>query len=531
MRRALMRRPLALAVATLSVVTTLAAVPGSASAATGTLTVTTLGRDGSVVRTDLHFEGAQNLVKSSGTSGTAISLPNGPYVVLTNIYTAKDLTQTLAGIKVNVSGNTKVTIDARKGLLVKMAFSPAATTGYQYIHATACADVNSRPFAYSAGGYPDKIYLIPNDATEFSLGALLIWHTGTAGTLAKPAAEYWATAGASGLPRNFNRTVSRSGLVNVTASLRRGPTRISSTNMYLTWVGGGCTAGLSDFLVAGDSPVQQKLFLSPGPWRYTVDSNHGSLGNIPYIVNRTYASGKNYGQAFYAAAWGPGATLPYVSGRAISFSTDAMFGDPAFAGHQPTLHDSQSVVTLRHGNTLLATTHRNSYDWFGPFGSSFFTHSLTTSGWYTLTVDAHRARPRVTYPGGMLSPRTTLSMRFHADPAKSEVARVFGVFMSPESLSLWNEASPGSTTPVTLSLSRQTQLGGKLVATYLKSITAQASFDGGTTWRSVKVTGSGAKWTAQVPNPASGAVTLRTTAISTTGDSSTTTIYRAYAIA
>ncbi len=531
MRRALMRRPLALAVATVSVVTTLAAVPGSASAATGTLTVVTLGRDGSAVDARLSIIDTKTQAFQVMSSGKAATLPKGTYSVLTDIFNAKDYTDTMAGVTVNVSGTTKITLDARKGQPLKVAWSPAASGGSQTLQAAVCyGDGSGEQFAMG-WNTPGRVYLIPNTSKDFSLATMLTWFPDGAATLVEPLPVYVALTGTSTLPANFTRTISRSGLTAVTLGLRNGPVNGANTDVHMGPTG-GCAKSLDADVSVNSTPTRQRVYLSPGSWDYEVEANRSAAVGALYQITRTYSAGKTYGQVFFDAAWGPGPGLPGVQDKDLSFDTSTMFTDPAFSRHQPMLFDSQAVVTLRHGTTLLATVHRNSYDASHP---SVFRYRLPASGWYSLSVDAHRARPGVTYPAGMLSPRTTLSMRFHADPAKEEVPKVFAVLMSCGNLTLWNQATPGSTTHVTLTLAREAQFilipAPKLVATYLKSLTAQASFDGGKTWRTLKVTGSGSKWTAQVPNPTSGAVTLRTTVTSTTGDSSVTTIYRAYAIA
>ena len=72
--------------------------------------------------------------------------------------------------------------------------------------------------------------------------------------------------------------------------------------------------------------------------------------------------------------------------------------------------------------------------------------------------------------------------------------------------------------------------GHALPTVTVKTITAWASYDGGTTWHAVTVTHSGSSWTAAVPNNTAGTVSLRDTVTDTKGNSSTVTIYSAYAV-
>jgi hypothetical protein len=137
----------------------------------------------------------------------------------------------------------------------------------------------------------------------------------------------------------------------------------------------------------------------------------------------------------------------------------------------------------------------------------------------------------VTFPSDQLSTRTTTSFRFYADPAKDQVARVHLIRFMPQGLNLSNQAPPRSTTTVALGVDRPAQdPDAKLTKVGVKSVTAQASYDNGKTWRAVKVTQVKGRWSAAVPNPDAGTVSLRATVVSTTGDSSQITVYKAYAI-
>jgi hypothetical protein len=58
----------------------------------------------------------------------------------------------------------------------------------------------------------------------------------------------------------------------------------------------------------------------------------------------------------------------------------------------------------------------------------------------------------------------------------------------------------------------------------------EASNDGGKTWHLVPVVAHRTFWLAQVPDPASGYVALRSIVTDIKGDSTVETIYRAYGI-
>jgi hypothetical protein len=64
----------------------------------------------------------------------------------------------------------------------------------------------------------------------------------------------------------------------------------------------------------------------------------------------------------------------------------------------------------------------------------------------------------------------------------------------------------------------------------VRSVKVWVSFNGGKTWRAVRVTGHGTSWKTTVSDPSGGYVALRSTVTDSAGDSSTETIYRAYAV-
>lgn len=64
----------------------------------------------------------------------------------------------------------------------------------------------------------------------------------------------------------------------------------------------------------------------------------------------------------------------------------------------------------------------------------------------------------------------------------------------------------------------------------LKTVRLEVSFDSGATWHSLALTRSGMYWSAEVHDPASGKVSLRSIVVNTAGGRSTQTIYSAYAI-
>jgi hypothetical protein len=88
----------------------------------------------------------------------------------------------------------------------------------------------------------------------------------------------------------------------------------------------------------------------------------------------------------------------------------------------------------------------------------------------------------------------------------------------------------GTTAPGTQSLAVTVGHLQLALAQKITDVTVQASFNGGKTWTSAAVTGSGGSYQARFAAPARSYVTLRVTAAATTGAQVSETITRAYAI-
>lgn len=99
----------------------------------------------------------------------------------------------------------------------------------------------------------------------------------------------------------------------------------------------------------------------------------------------------------------------------------------------------------------------------------------------------------------------------------------------PEGLSLTNRAAPGSRTTVLMRFARQSPDTTNIPRDSVTKVQAWFCADG-THWTSVAAHRTSAGWIATVPNPASGYVSLRVRATGSHGDTSSETVYRAYAI-
>ena len=129
------------------------------------------------------------------------------------------------------------------------------------------------------------------------------------------------------------------------------------------------------------------------------------------------------------------------------------------------------------------------------------------------------------YQGMCSLGRTTLSPR-------SAESGITVTSLVPAGLSLANDAPAGGTTRVRITISLAYDPGDAGMVRYpIRSVRLEVSADGGRTWQVVRVTGHGLTRWAQVPDPASGYVTIRTVVTDVRGDTSTQTVYQAYGVA
>ncbi|MEU4221574.1 hypothetical protein [Actinoplanes sp. NPDC026623] len=499
---------------------------GAAVAATNTLSLTIVNRAGVKVKVAAT---AVNLATSSSypiRSGTKKKLPKGSYVVITAITTGS--ATTLGGKSVKVSGSAKLTIDARQGKRVALAVSPAPADSSRNLFARICS--KSDGANYDVEAYGDTIYAIPTTSKKIAFAALGTWSDGSGLTDA-----YAVVHQTTGVPTSPSRTFSRSSLATVSVVSRRGPAGSNTADVAVQPIKRGCADDMYSGLWSTDQPTSTKLRLSTGSWH--IRSNSGAITkdnqswNIgTYFAERKVAAGKSYSVRFHNAAWGPGTQIPTTIHGRVSFMMNEMFTDPYFTRNDTGGEggDRATATLVYKGKTVKTTRDRG---WEPEM--TVLEYKVKKAGWYTLTNTASRYYPEITYPAGLLSARSAVSFRFYIKPNSSALAEVSSLTMVPAGLNNWNKAKGGSTTSVLLRLNRFTQdpdaKRGK--DPKLKSMSVKMSSDSGKTWRAVKVKKINGTWIALVPNPASGAVSLRARATYTSGGYTDVMIYRAYGIA
>ncbi|GGN73506.1 hypothetical protein GCM10010112_42860 [Actinoplanes lobatus] len=500
----------------------LVSTTGSAIAATNTLTVTAVNRSGAKVSIAANVINVSTNVSYTIRTGKARKLPKGSYAVLAAIPTG--YTTTLGGKPVKVSGSTKLTLDARYGKPVNLGISPAVTGLEKRTQARLCVDSFISTSVEGYGSDDSPVYVIPTASKKIQFAAMGTW-TNALGS----GDSYAVVHRSNGVPSTPSRAFKRASLGTVTVDSRRG-TGIANYNGFAVQPQDGCATDLYSNLFTTEDPTYSKVHLTPGNWHLRSDSqattSTGEGWNVDSLfASRKVAAGKPAFVRFNGAATGPGYELPTVIRGRMNYSLDDMFTDPGFRWSGD---PAKVVATLKTGGKTVKTRKVGTYGVYGPQ----LEYWVKKAGWYTLSVNATRYYPGITLPSGMLSTASGVVFRFPAKPDTSVLPPLFTVQHVPAGLNNWNRAKAGSTTNVAIRLNRAGHdTDAKRGANpKLKSLSTKISTDGGRTWRSVPVRKINGVWHAIVPNPASGAVSLRTRATYTNGGYTEATVFRAYAI-
>lgn len=512
---------------------TLLSTTGSASAASGKLTVKTYDRAGKVFKTPVRIMNNTTLATYSATSFTAKALPKGAYTVFMDINNTKDGidglgTDTIGALIVSVpASSVSVTFDARKGKPVNVRLDQSPGDGYTpTVRAALCPGYIGSMAEIDAWNHPGQLFVIPNSSKQLKFAYSAVWENTDAGNA-------WIVSGGvrTGVPAGVSSTVKASSLATVTAVARRGPAGgvINSIRLYEQ---DQCRAGYGTVAANGETPQVGRIRATPGKWTLEAEwSGTETTGDIPFIGNDsrklTLTAGQKIGKTFFASAWGPGFHVPEMSGKTVSFGTDKMFSDPA----APEMFEAsqKSLVTLTGSkNALVKRQWRTGW---GDAGDPQFTAKITKAGWYIMRVDATRYRPGLVYPADLLSPRVQAIFRMRLDPkAKPRLVDTLLPRLVPSGLNQLNQGPAGGKTVVQIKPERGTWNPDVARGTAtVKTVTLQVSYDG-TTWKSMPVKKTGTTWAGTVTNPASGTVWLRSRITSTSGAYAQVAIARAYAV-
>ena len=207
-----------------------------------------------------------------------------------------------------------------------------------------------------------------------------------------------------------------------------------------------------------------------------------------------------------------------MEGKTIFFDPLGFFSDPVARSNSQWCAGRITSILSRGGHVVKTAR--------GDLCGGSLSASLPTSGWYQLAVTGTQASE--------LSPKVSVNWRFYAkiQPAQSW-AVAFPVTLAEfraGGLDLHNAAAPGAQTRIFARILKGAYPDSPTPRNVIRSVRIEASFDGGKTWHPLRLTHQGNDWIAEVRDPASGFVSLHSVVTNTAGDSTTQTIYDAYAI-
>ncbi|HUB37667.1 MAG TPA: hypothetical protein VMA72_02320 [Streptosporangiaceae bacterium] len=453
------------------------------------------------------------------TSGTAVSVPKGPAWVGAEVDTTagSELSSaTLVMRRVTITRSRTITLDARPGKRVRFSLGvPGAQLTGQVAQVCVGGNfVEGAPVGAGDGATP--LYVVPVRAKGFGFGYDSLWQTATASYLISGQST-------GGIPSRPRYRATRAGMAKVRLTLRSGD---AAGNYQDIRVIRQTSCGVQQFLPV-ENPTGESFtqYLSAGPYQIWTDGYRAF-----WINNARYAAHHSYSDKFGAAAWGPGQDFPSVWEHEFEFSSDNPISDPQ---HQSSECCDMSSMTLSYRGHVVKHAVQSQYREQRTFTARL---PASSAAWYTFRLVAWRRVPGLKVPAGILSPRVSLSWHFRTSPEAgvpldAKLMPVTATRFVPRGLNLQNQARPGASTVVKVSVVQPGQ-GGYISPPKhrLRAVRVQVSVNGGKSWRTVRLVRHGSYWLATVPDPASGGVALRSTVIDSHGNKSVETIYRAYAI-
>ncbi|MFF3518902.1 hypothetical protein [Streptomyces sp. NPDC002573] len=474
--------------------------------------MTTLDRSGKPVYAQVEVYNTKTFDFRIIEGNKATSLPDGSYELVTSFGDAGDERATVGGHSVTVSGATKTTFDARQGRPVNVSLSPNPGSGYDHMVSAYVCTSDNGPANMGTSAPAGDLYVIPTSskAYELAYGTAYQPQSATGG-------DFWLASAThrGGVPSGMSATLKQSGLTAIKVSARSGPdsgqARFSFN--YQTTGGDACPMSTNSLMFQRELPNSFTAHLPPGQWQVGQQSHDFIFDGF-----HNYAAGTTTSLTLGHTVWGPGGRLPNTWYHQLYFGDINLFADPTLPAGG-TL--ASGTVTLTHaGKTLYSHTYTHS--------DGIDAHPVIPgAGWYTISETGRRS-----LPSGSLSTTSSLTLHFYADPSKNEQIRDYITRFWPDALNSRNQAAPGSTTTVVLGMQRSGTGDGTIsqLSDSVKSVRAWYTTDDGATWHAITAKLSGGKWTIAVPNPVSGRVGLRSTVTDSHGDSSTTTVYNAYAV-
>jgi hypothetical protein len=501
-----------------------AGAAGQASASTVRIKIDGVDRAGKVV----DASGA-TLAASDGRTyqyfGFPIAVQPGTYLLAADIPTpatgSSAASDTLVVSKVRVRAKGTIRLNGRGGRRLRVSLI-GAQASQQTLLAAACLHGEA---AQAAGGGTGNVYVQPSRAA--GVGFFYFDNLQSASGVS------YLLAGSHrhGIPDQVSYRQHVARLARVNLQIRNGEYPVSNVDWGIQtgWQNSPVCA-VSGFSTNNPEGTFSALdYRTPGPWTTTIELD-GPAGRESYELNsHRYLAGHHYTDAFAAAAAGPAYSLPEMAGSQFNYGP-LLFQSPGITyGGQ--LCCSKTTAVLRLGAKVVKR------QTFTDRCQSCFQAVLHRPGWYILEVSGRRSFGSAGSPAWLLSNRVTISWRFHAIPRPPgstdwHAMPVTTTWFRPQGLSVNNTAPASGRTKIAIAVERRPGNGVPEPRVYrIKAITVQASTDGGASWHTVKLVRTRSGWLANVRDPATGFVALRSIVTDVHGDRSVETIYRAYAIA
>jgi hypothetical protein len=430
-----------------------------------------------------------------------------------------DIANTLIARNVNVQHNMTLTLSAIKSVPVQVSLNGVQQSS---VMGNVCASTLGFPYPLiETVQSPPPLYIVPYRSKTLSF--VYQATSATAG-----GTEINLGGSFAGLPAKPVASFTSAGLAKVNLRVAAGAVRPWSGNAgsfsFSISAGGAVCEATQTYPPASvlDPSVTTEYF-SPGTWNPTYIPNPSGGGVTIDTLTQTYAAGRSYNSTFYGAAFGPDFSTPVdlpVAGEdsmAITAGLSNVFADPAGEAYDP---DGRALVSLTwHRRTLARLQLRHLVE-------PYFRHVIHHSGWYTLAIDATR---RLANNAQLLSPQLTVHWRFYVSVLQLDLyPQLSYTQYRVGGLNLANQAAPGTRTTIAVSVVGPT--GAPNNGRAWREVKMQVSYNGGSTWQTLRLIRRGRAWTLTFREPVSGDVSLRSTVVSTNGDSSVQTIYDAYGI-
>jgi hypothetical protein len=498
----------------------------AAAAATVRIKVVGVERNGHVVAAQpATLEGVNG--QSYQVSGKSVQIPAGTYLIGGAVSTGT-ASVTLVVRQVRISRSETIRLSAVGGRLVRISLTGVTgQAGNEQLNACLGTQTAAETPVTAGGGGGEALYAVPFRSRDVGFSYFASWTGAAAGYLI-------TGSSADGVPRHLTYQQRLGGLARLTLNVRTGANPATS-NRWAVGPGNYYQALCSPGQVGGPirAPATIVQYVTPGVWTSDSDTFYTNAKGMTYPTSLNYlvrklAAGHDYTQNFGAAVAGPAPIQPSIDGNLFRFTAFDLFGIPGFQGDDVCC--ARTTATLSRGRHKLWTAHLNEWR-----GRMYLSRAVTRAGWYNFDVSASRWNPHGSEPAYVLSPTESIRWHFYIHPVPPAGNTVnFPVTVTsyePRGLSMTNQAEPGATTIVPFQILRHGGDGYRTRQYPFRTVRVLASFNDGKTWHQVAVSQHDGHWKAVVPDPASGYVALRSIVTDSHGDSTTQTIYRAYAIA